>query len=365
MYNVGKWAYDQFNAMQENVAEAQALAGRILRLSGVAHSLRTQLQSGSKTLTPNISSHLMHVEAFFAQLEAMLQARNAQHTYPGGFLNKCKQVFAKVKNFFGAGSWRDQLVGANERLTQVLVDLEQAIIAENLVISINIQAVVDGIATHISEDHKGILEFKGALQQQHQLLLQGTKGISRIEAVQQQLLQQEQQLHNQVLQQLQQLPQYKDVQRIETLQQQLLQQQQQYHAQLLQRLQRLDQQQERADGSKIQEMMQELHQMKIMMQPHHDQDAELKGMMQEVLRKLQLRSISAALGAGAASRKLRGMRTFNSSDITIDRCIGEGGNSYVHLAKCHFFPGHIVYKKCAHLPRRNCFVLHLTRCLLQ
>ena len=103
VYNVGKWAYNQFNAMQENSAEAQALAGRILRLSGVAHSLRNQLQTGSKTLTPNISSHLMHVEAFFAQFNAMLQARNAHNTYTGGFLNKCKHFFAKVKTFFGTG----------------------------------------------------------------------------------------------------------------------------------------------------------------------------------------------------------------------------------------------------------------------
>jgi predicted ribosome quality control (RQC) complex YloA/Tae2 family protein len=286
----------------------------------------------------------------------MLQARNPKLTLAGGFLNKCKALFAKVKEFFGAESWRDQLVAANDRLSQVLGDFEKAIVAENLMISINIQAVVEGLAERISDDHKAVLDVKGALQQQHELLLQGSKGISRIEAVQQQLLQQEQQLHNQVLRQLQQLPQYKDVQRIETLQKQLLQQQQQHHEQLLKRLQQLEQQQEHADGSKIQEMMQELHAMMQQQQQHQEHAtsaqgrsdvSELKGMMQELQLKLQMRSMARGPAAPAAAPKeLRGMRTFTSSDITIIELIGDGGNSDVYLAQCRFFPGHIVYKKC-------------------
>lgn len=350
VYNVGKWAFVQFNAMQENSGEAQELAGRILRLSGVAHSLRTQLQSNSKKLSPNIPSHLMHIEAFFAQLEAMLQAHNAKHTYSAGFLSKCRALFANVKTFFGAERWRDQLIGANGRLTQVLGDLEQAIVAENLMVSIDIRAVVEGIAEKVSENHKAVLDVKGALQQQHQLLLQGSKGISRIEVVQQQLLQQEQQLHNQILQQLQQLPQYKDVQRIQTLQQQLLQQQQQNHEQVLQRLQQLDLQQEHADGSQLQEMIHELHHM--MEQQKQQVSAplalsnvtELKGMMQDVLRKLQLRSSAASLGAAAPASSRTPV--FSFKDIKIVNRIGEGGNSDVYLAQCHFFPGHVVYKQC-------------------
>jgi len=35
-FSVGKWIYDQFNMMEDNKSEAQVLAGRILRLSGVA-----------------------------------------------------------------------------------------------------------------------------------------------------------------------------------------------------------------------------------------------------------------------------------------------------------------------------------------
>ena len=224
-------------------------------------------------------------------------------------------------------------------------------------ISINIQAVVEGIAERISDYHKAVLDVKGALQQQHELLLQGSKGISRIEAVQQQLLQQEQQLHNQVLQQLQQLPQYKDVQRIETLQKQLLQQQQHHHEQLLKRLQQLEQQHEHADGSKIQEMMQELHTMMQQQQQHQEHAtsaqgrsdvSELKGMIQELQLKLQMRSMARGPAAPAAAPKeLRGMRTFTTSDITIIELIGDGGNSDVYLAQCRFFPGHIVYKKCS------------------
>ena len=379
VYEVGKWAYTQFNTMKENREEAQELAGRILRLSGVAHSLKTQLQSGVKPLTPNIPAHMMHVEAFFVQLEAMLQARNPKLTLSGGFLNKCKALFAKVKEFFGAESWRDQLVAANDRLSQVLGDFEKAIVAENLMISINIQAVVEGIAERISDDHKAILDVKGALQQQHELLLQGSKGISRIEAVQQQLLQQEQQLHNQVLQQLQQLPQYKDVQRIETLQKQLLQQQQhqqqqqqQHHEQLLKRLQQLEQQHEHADGSNIQEMMQELHAMMQQQQQHQEHAtsaqgrsdvSELKGMIQELLLKLHTRSMARGSAApAAASKELRGMRTFTTSDITIIELIGDGGNSDVYLAQCRFFPGHIVYKKCSPPQRPLFFLCALSFC---
>ncbi len=315
VYEVGKWAYTQFNIMQDNTAEAQELAGRILRLSGVAHSLKTQLQSGSKQLSPNIPAHMKHVEEFFVLLEAMLQAHNPKQAYAGGFLNKCKAVFAKMNAFFGAESWRDQLIGANDRLTQVLGDLEKAIVAENLMISINISAVVEGIAANMSQDHLAILGIQGALQQQHQLLLQGTKGISRIEAAQQQ-----------------------------------------QHKELLQRFQQLEQQQEHADESKVQEMMHELHQMmqqQQQMQAHaaktqgHSDVSELKGMIQELQQKLQLRSMARSPSAAApASKELRGMRTFTTSDIKIIERIGEGGNSDVYLAQCRYFPGHIVYKKC-------------------
>jgi len=334
VYEVGKWAYTQFNTMKENTAEAQELAGRILRLSGVAHSLKTQLQSESKQLSPNIPAHMKHVEEFFVQLEQMLQAHNPKQTYAGGFLNKCKAVFAKGKVFFGAKSWRDQLVGANNELTQVLGDLEKAIVTEDLMISINISAVVEGIAANISQDHLAILGIQGALQQQHELLLQGTKGISRIEAAQQQ-----------------------------------------QHKELLQRFLQLEHQQEHADESKVQEMMHELHQMmqqQQQMQAHaaetraHSDVSELKVMIQELQHKLQLRSMARHPSAAApASQELRGMRTFTTSDITIIERIGEGGNSDVYKAQCRFFPGHIVYKKCYCPQTLNYLLVRPSRRLLQ
>ena len=55
---VGKWIYDQLNLMPENKSEAQALAGRILRLSGVANFLKSEVKqksgSPSSQLLPEV-----------------------------------------------------------------------------------------------------------------------------------------------------------------------------------------------------------------------------------------------------------------------------------------------------------------------
>jgi hypothetical protein len=81
--------------------------------------------------------------------------------------------------------------------------------------------------------------------------------------------------------------------------------------------------------------------------------SELKGMMQELLTRSMARGPAAP---AAASKELRGMRTFTTSDITIIERIGDGGSSDVYLAQCRFFPGHIVYKKCSP-PQRLPFCL--------
>jgi hypothetical protein len=106
--------------------------------------------------------------------------------------------------------------------------------------------------------------------------------------------------------------------------------------------------------------MQELHAMmqQQQQQQQHQEHAtsaqgrsdvsELKGMMQELQLKLQMRSMARRPAApAAASKELRGIRTFTMSEITIIELIGDGGNSDVYLAQCRFFPGHIVYKKCS------------------
>ncbi len=197
--------------------------------------------------------------------------------------------------------------------------------------------------------------------------------------MQEQLLQQEQQLHIQIMQQLKQLPQYKDILRIETAQQQILQKQDQQHKQLMQRLMQLEQQHQHADESKIQEMMHELHQMmqqQQQLQAHaaaaqgHSDVSELKVMIQQLQHKLQLRSMARNPSSAApSSQELRGMRTFTTSDIKIIERIGEGGNSDVYLAQCRIFPGHVVYKKWhtpeALFPPLHYLPLHLTRRLLQ
>ena len=162
-FAVGKWIYDQLNMMQENKSEAQALAGRILRLSGVAGYLKSQVNhksgSPSSQLSPEVQACLTHVEAFFAELEAMLRAHNGA-AYSGGFFGKVKAAVAKAKEFFGAENWKEQLDAANSKVTEVLGDLETSIAAQGLVVSIGTAAVMQGLMSEVKKEHVDVLEMK-------------------------------------------------------------------------------------------------------------------------------------------------------------------------------------------------------------
>ena len=169
-FAVGKWIYDQLNMMQENKSEAQALAGRILRLSGVAAFLKSQVKhkSGapSNQLSPEVQHCLTHVEAFFAELEAMLHAHNGA-AYSGGFFDKVK---SKAKEFFGSGKWKEQLSAANSKVTEVLGDLETSIAAQGLVINIETAAVVQGIMSEVKREHIDVLEMKGGISEMKSMM---------------------------------------------------------------------------------------------------------------------------------------------------------------------------------------------------
>lgn len=169
-FAVGKWIYDQLNMMQENKSEAQALAGRILRLSGVAGYLKSQVNhksgSPSSQLSPEVQHCLTHVEAFFAELEAMLRAHNGA-AYSGGFF---KSAVAKAKEFFGSGKWKEQLSAANSKVTEVLGDLETSIAAQGLVINIETAAVVQGIMSEVQREHIDVLEMKGGISEMKSMM---------------------------------------------------------------------------------------------------------------------------------------------------------------------------------------------------
>jgi hypothetical protein len=175
-FAVGKWIYDQLNMMQENKSEAQALAGRILRLSGVANFLQSELSqvkhksgSPSSQLSPEVQHCLKHVEAFFAELEAMLRAHNGA-AYSGGFFGKVKAAVAKAKEFFGAENWKEQLDAANSKVTEVLGDLETSIAAQGLVINIETAAVVQGIMSEVQREHIDVLEMKGGISEMKSMM---------------------------------------------------------------------------------------------------------------------------------------------------------------------------------------------------
>ena len=164
---VGKWIYDQLNLMPENKSEAQALAGRILRLSGVANFLKSEVKqksgSPSSQLLPAVQDCLTHVEAFFAELEAMLRAHNGA-AYSGGFFGKVKAAVAKAKEFFGAENWKEQLDAANSKVTEVLGDLETSIAAQGLVVNIGTAAVMQGLMSEVKKEHVEILEMKSMMK---------------------------------------------------------------------------------------------------------------------------------------------------------------------------------------------------------
>ena len=147
-YDVAKWVHDQLSTMKENLAEAQALAERVHRLSDVALALKTHLQPGLVQLSPEIRACLTHVEEYFAELDSMLAAHTGQ-SYPQGFLGKAKAAFAKVKEFFGAQNWKEQLIAADATLTKVLGDLHTSMGAQNLTISVKtnqgVQRVEDAV----------------------------------------------------------------------------------------------------------------------------------------------------------------------------------------------------------------------------
>jgi hypothetical protein len=167
---VGKWIYDQLNMMPENKSEAQALAGRILRLSGVANFLKSEVKqksgSPSSQLSPEVQDCLTHVEAFFAELEAMLRAHNgaAYSGGTGGFFGKVKAAVAKAKEFFGAENWKEQLDAANSKVTEVLGDLETSIAAQGLVLNIGTAAVMQGLMSEVKKEHVDILELKSMMK---------------------------------------------------------------------------------------------------------------------------------------------------------------------------------------------------------
>jgi hypothetical protein len=167
-FSVGKWLYDQFNVMEGNKTEARALAGRILRLSGVAYSLKTQVNqksgSPSSPLSPAVQACLKHVEEFFVELEDMLRAYNGA-AYSGGFLAKVKSAVDKTKKFFGAENWKEQLSVANSNIDTILGDLDVAIDAQGLVINIETAAVVQGIMSEVRREHSDILEMKDIMRQ--------------------------------------------------------------------------------------------------------------------------------------------------------------------------------------------------------
>ena len=169
-FAVGKWIYDQLNMMQENKSEAQALAGRILRLSGVAASLKSHVihkgGAPSSQLSPAVQHCLTHVEAFFAELEAMLRAHNGA-AYSGGFFDKVK---TKAKEFFGSGKWNEQLRAANSKVTEVLGDLETSIAAQGLVVNIETAAVVKGIMSEVKREHIDVLEMKGGISEMKSMM---------------------------------------------------------------------------------------------------------------------------------------------------------------------------------------------------
>jgi len=166
-FSVGKWIYDQLNMMQENKSEAQALAGRVLRLSGVANFLKSEVKqtsgSPSSQLSPPVQDCLTHVEAFFAELEAMLRAHNGA-AYSGGFFGKVKAAVAKAKEFFGAENWKEQLDAANSKVTEVLGDLETSIAAQGLVVNIGTAAVMQGLMSEVKKEHVDILEMKSMME---------------------------------------------------------------------------------------------------------------------------------------------------------------------------------------------------------
>ena len=137
VFEVARWIYDQLAVIRENASECRSLADRIYRLSGVTNALRTQLKPANRQLSNEILSCLSHVESFFGELEAMLEAHNGQK-YPAGFLGKAKAAFAHAKDFFGAQNWRDQLISANDKLDRVLADLETSIVAQGFVTTVGI-----------------------------------------------------------------------------------------------------------------------------------------------------------------------------------------------------------------------------------
>jgi hypothetical protein len=174
--SVGKWIYDQLNTMEVNKADAQALASRVLRLSGVINFLKTQVKEkpgGSSQLSAPVQACLSHVEDFFAELEGMLRAHNGA-TYSAGFFGKAKAFVAKANEFFGAENWRDQLSAANSKLSEVLGDLETAITAQGLVINIETAAAVQGLMSEVQREHSNVLEMKGMMQKLLELAAHGS-----------------------------------------------------------------------------------------------------------------------------------------------------------------------------------------------
>ncbi len=101
VFEVAKWIYDQLAVIRENAGECKSLADRVYRLSGVTNALRVQLKPGNRHLSKEILSCLSHVEIFFGELEAMLEAHNGQK-YPAG-----KSGFRTCEGLF----WRSELEG--------------------------------------------------------------------------------------------------------------------------------------------------------------------------------------------------------------------------------------------------------------
>ncbi len=179
-FQVGKWIYDQLNTMEENKTKAQELAGRILRLTGVVDFLKTKVKpvkkkSGGSScqLSPEVLNCLARVEECFAELEGMLLAHKCAAS-SGGFFGKFK---AKAKDFFFAGNLTDQLTAANKAVTDVLGDLETAIAAQGLAITIETNAVLQGLESKVQKQHSDVLKKLDALLSQQ--LAQGATVLPR------------------------------------------------------------------------------------------------------------------------------------------------------------------------------------------
>jgi hypothetical protein len=164
-FNVGLFIYEELNRMEENKAEAQDLARRILRLSGITKFLKTEVRRvqrkcQSEPLSPESLACLKYVEEFFTGIEGMLQARTGKG-FDGGFFDKVKSA---TKEFFGAKKWEDQLKAANVKVTQVLNELEACITAQGLPIQIESAAVLKKLQAQVQKEHRDILEIKRMLQ---------------------------------------------------------------------------------------------------------------------------------------------------------------------------------------------------------